>query len=68
MADKSTSSVRALAPSERDAVIKSLELRAKSEERAARASDNSVIAQEHTKEAALCRNLCTELRNGVLGL
>jgi hypothetical protein len=48
MATASSSSVRSLQPAEVALICISLELQAKSSERAARAASNSVIADEHT--------------------
>lgn len=68
MATASSSSVRSLQPAEVALICISLELQAKSSERAARAASNSVIADEHTKLASMARNLSMHVRNGSLAV
>lgn len=61
-----TTPVRKLTSEEVSLVASALELQAKSCERASRASSNSVIAAEYTKQASICRNLIAHFRNGSL--
>jgi len=61
-----TSTVRNLSSEELSMVCMSLELQAKSAVRASRAAQNSVIASEYTKQAAMCRNLIAHFRSGSL--
>jgi len=60
--------VRTLQSSEIAIICSALELQAKSNERAARASANSVIANEYTAQAGICRNLISHFRNGSLAV
>lgn len=66
MATPDKASVRSLSKAETDLVCDALELKAKSCDRASRASTNSVVASEHSREASVCRNLVTHFRNGFL--
>lgn len=63
-----TSTVRKLTSEEVSMICMSLELQAKSSERASRAAQNSVIASEHAKHAASCRNLVAHFKNQYLDL
>lgn len=66
MPSNEKSSVRSLTSSEVSMICAALELQAKSCERAARASSNSVVASEHMKDASMCRNLVSHFRNQTL--
>lgn len=68
MATSPASVVRALTPDEVLLICSALELQAKSAERGARATSNSVISAEYVKQAAICRNLTNHFRNGSLTL
>jgi len=66
--DSKAPAVRSLTSGETALVADSLLLQAKSCDRAARASLNGVIATEHERMAAMCRNLAQHLRNGSLDI
>lgn len=64
--DSKAAAVRSLTAQDVDIVLGALSLYEKSQERAARASSNPVIASEYSKLAGMSRNLAAHFRNGSL--